>query len=405
MNFLQPIMFWSALAIAIPVFIHFWHQKKGKKLDWAAMQWLTGVSQQQSRGLRLDDLSLLIVRCLLVLVLVLLMGRPVAGWLKKADHSARIHLVEPSTYLTDNYRFELEEAIKKGEKIYWINAYNEEIKSLSSVSGYPAGGILYLQDLINKISKPGVQFDIYLLNNHKLINQPRIYIPADYTIHTAIDSSENYNHRYLDIGHGKKLFVDKGLLTASDGKSANLPKPASTAVHSGVIHVLAEYKNKAERQTVLAALEALSTVYSLPFEVDDNRNSQKKYDLILTDQSISGVDPGTLYVLSGLAGKQFGMAFPNVRVMQDSLRIQTSEMVNSGQLPEFLGDLLVKHFNLDERNSPLSNQQMNSVFQQSKPVHGNEEGNLRPWFLAIFLLLLILERWMALRKTIQKSYA
>ena len=405
MNFLQPFMFWGALAIAIPVFIHFWHQKKGKELDWAAMQWLIDKSQQQSSGFRLDDLPLLIVRCLLLLLLVFLMAQPVLEWFKKTDHSERIHLVEPSAYLADNYRFELEKAFEKGEKVYWINTPIEEIKDLSSVSGQQSSGIMYLQEVVNKINKPGAKLDIYLLNNQKIINQPKIYIPGNYTIHTAIDSSENYTHNYLDLGNGKKLFVNSAKLTASDSKSGNQPRLASTAIHSGTLSVLADYKNKAERETVQAALGALSTVYSLPFKIDEKTDNRKKYDIVLTDREIKKISPETLYLLSGNSRNNVKTSLPNVAILEDSLRIQTSEIVTSGQLPEYLGDLLIDHFNLNEVNGTLSTQQLNAVFVHAKPLEGNVEGNLRPWLLVVFLILLILERWMALKKTIQKSYA
>ena len=403
MNFLQPFMFWGALAIAIPVFIHFWHQKKGKELDWAAMQWLIDKSQQQSRGFRLDDIPLLIVRCFLILLLAFLMAQPVLDWFKKGEHSERIHLVEPSAYLAESYRFEIETAIKKGEKAYWINSSKEAIKDLASVPGEQSKGILYLQDVVNKTDKPGATLDIYLLNNWQVINQPKVYIPGDYTIHTAIDSSQNYIHNYLDIGNGRKLFVNNRQLTTSDSKSGNIPKLASEAIYSGDLNVLVDYKNKAEQQTVEAALSALATVYLLPLKMDERVDIRKKYDLILTDKSVNKIDPNVLYVLSASnTGLNSGLS--NVAVLQDSLRIQTSEMVNSGQLPEYLGGLLVDHFKLDHSKGILSTQQLNAVFVKVKPLEGNVEGNLRPWLLVIFLILLILERWMALKKTIQKSY-
>ncbi|MCF2443754.1 BatA domain-containing protein [Dyadobacter sp. CY345] len=404
MTFLQPFMFWGALAIVIPVFIHFWHQKKGKELDWAAMQWLIDKSQQQSRGFRLDNLPLLIVRCLLVLLLVFLMTQPVLEWFKKAEHSERIHLVDPSVYLSDHYRFELEEALKNGEKVYWINDSREEIKDLSSVNNQQNSGVRYLQDVVNKVGKPGATLDIYLLNNQKIFDQPKIYIPGDYTIHTAIDSSQSYIHNYLDLGNDRKLFVDNGKLHTSDAKSGNLPKLASYPAHSGELKILIDYKDKAERQTVQAALGALGAVYSLPFKIDEVADARKKYDWILTDQKIEKIIPDALYVLSGKGARCLSVDLPNVAVLADSLRIQTSEMVNSGQLPEYLGELLTKHFGLGDSNGILSNQQINSFFVRAKPLDGNVEGNLRPWFLINFLILLILERWMALKKTIQKSY-
>ncbi|GLU53781.1 BatA domain-containing protein [Dyadobacter frigoris] len=405
MNFLQPFMFWGALAIAIPIFIHFWHQKKGKELDWAAMQWLIDKSQQQSRGFRLDDLPLLVVRCFLILILTVLLSQPVIKWFKQIEHAERIHLVEPSVNLVNNYRFEIETAIKNGDKVFWINPESEEIKDLSSISNPRNKGVLYLQEVINKVSKTGAKLDLYLVGNQKLLDMPKIYIPEAYQLHLLTDSSQNYSHKFLDLGEGKKLFVNKGLLTAaSPGQSDNLPRLESTPVHAGKLNVLVEYKNKAEQQTVEAALGSLSVVYSLPMEIDLKNISDKKYDLVLTDQKVAKTNPEVLYVLSGKSDTGNQSLVSNVVQLQDSLRIQTSEMVNSGQLPEFLGDLLISHFKLNEPQKLISQKQLKAQFVQTKPLEVNMEGSLRPWLLILFIALLILERWMALKKTIQKSY-
>jgi len=405
MNFLQPFMFWGALAIAIPIFIHFWHQKKGKELDWAAMQWLIDKSQQQSRGFRLDDLPLLIVRCLLILVLTFMLSQTVVNWFKEMGHAERIHLVQPSSSVVNNYRFELETAIKNGDKVFWINPEIEEINDLSSISNQKNRGALYLQDVINKVSKTGAKMDLYITAHQKWLDLPKIYIPEPYTLHTVTDSSQNHLHNYFDLGEGKKLFVNEGHLTVSNpGEPDNLPRLESEPVHSGKLNVLVDYQNKAEQQTVEAALGSLSAVYSLPMSIDYKKVNQKKYDLVLTDQTVAHYDPKTRYVLSGKSAFGNQNLVSNIVELQDSLRIQTSEMVNSGQLPEYLGDLLVTQFKLDGAKNLISQNQLKTRFVQTKPLEVNMEGSLRPWLFILFIALLILERWMALKKTIQKSY-
>jgi hypothetical protein len=403
MNFLQPFMFWGALAIAIPIAIHFLHQKRGKQLDWAAMQWLMDNSQQQSRGFRFDDLLLLLVRCLIFLLLTFLLSQPVLNWMKSTERSDRVHLVEPSAYLVDNYRFELESAMQRGEKVYWIRADDEEVKDLSSVSALGNTGSTPLQALINRVGKPGTKLDLYLLNDQKLLELPRIYISNEYTLYTAIDSSRNYRHNYLDLGAGKKLWVSQGKLNVS-AQSESTPWLASKPVHAGQLKILVDFKNKAEKQTVEAALNALSSVYNLPFNIDHDAGKDHNYDWILTDQEVNKTQPTCLYVLSGVENGGLKNQPSNVVQLPDSLRIQTSEMVKSGQLPEFLGDLLVSHFNLAHRQGSLSQQQFNAIFVKVNPVDENGKGNIRKWLLLWFIILVMLERWMVLRKTIHKNY-
>ncbi|UFH51893.1 BatA domain-containing protein [Spirosoma sp. KNUC1025] len=113
MQFIEPVLLWGALAVAIPVAIHFWHQKRGKLLPWAATQWLTESQQQQSRGLRLDNILLLIIRCLLLILLAILLAQPILNWFAKPPIIQKVHLVQPSASVANNFRFELTEAQKK----------------------------------------------------------------------------------------------------------------------------------------------------------------------------------------------------------------------------------------------------------------------------------------------------
>ena len=67
-DFNTPTLLWGLLGLAIPILIHFWHQKQGKRLDWAATQWLSEKNLQQARGIRLDNIWLLILRLAIVLL-------------------------------------------------------------------------------------------------------------------------------------------------------------------------------------------------------------------------------------------------------------------------------------------------------------------------------------------------
>ncbi|WP_416171334.1 BatA domain-containing protein [Algoriphagus boritolerans] len=72
MEFLQPIFFWGLLGISVPVLIHLWNGRKGKVLDWAAMNWLNAQASQSSRSFKLEQLRLLVLRVLIWTCLVLL---------------------------------------------------------------------------------------------------------------------------------------------------------------------------------------------------------------------------------------------------------------------------------------------------------------------------------------------
>jgi hypothetical protein len=63
-------------AISIPVIIHLLNKRKFKIVDWAAMEFLLDADKKNRRRVRLENLLLLLLRCLAVLLIGLLLARP-----------------------------------------------------------------------------------------------------------------------------------------------------------------------------------------------------------------------------------------------------------------------------------------------------------------------------------------
>ncbi|TDE18151.1 BatA domain-containing protein [Dyadobacter psychrotolerans] len=401
MVFLQPALLWGALAVAIPVIIHFWYQKKGQTIAWAASQWLTDKTSLQHRGLRLDEILLLLLRCLMVILLVLLLSKPIAEWLNKDKTTSKVHLIQPDERLVSNFRFELEEALKKGEKVFWIGQETEQVKDLAILPKQYAQFLL-LQNSISKAGSHGGELNLYINNTGSLANLPPIYTPESFKLHSIADSATVGKIPYLELGEGKKMFTDikTGLLkTASDQTGSFTSEP----VHKGKIKVLLDYKNPVEQQTVQASLLALEEIYGVPFALDLIKKTDIKYDWILLDQQIIAPDPRVLYVLSGDIRDKY--LTDNVFQLQDSLRVPTSELVRNGQLPEWLGEAMVQFYKLKTTKNLLSQQQLNATFVKSKPVINQSSVKIHQWLLLLFVITLLIERWIALKKTVTQNYA
>jgi len=70
MPFLNPIVFWTGLAaVGIPIVIHLLNRRRYRMLDWAAMQFLLESVKRNRRRLRIEELILLALRCMVLLVL------------------------------------------------------------------------------------------------------------------------------------------------------------------------------------------------------------------------------------------------------------------------------------------------------------------------------------------------
>jgi hypothetical protein len=91
----------GAAAISLPILIHLLNKRKFKIVDWAAMDFLLDADKKNRRRIRLENLILLLLRCLAVLLIGLLLARPfiptnVAAGLVNAAQFERIVLLDDS---------------------------------------------------------------------------------------------------------------------------------------------------------------------------------------------------------------------------------------------------------------------------------------------------------------------
>lgn len=383
MTFIEPFLLWGALAVAIPVVLHFWHQKRGRPLPWAATQWLTERNQQQSRGLRLDNVLLLLLRCLLLILLAALLAQPVLKRLAKTETIRKVHLVQPNPVVTDNFRFELDEARNKGEEIM-----------LADKSSNP----LNLQTAINRLPSETTELHLYIVNSQSLTDVPAITVPPRFQLHSVVDLTQK-PRRYMMLTNGKRLYIDRsGKLT-----STTTPEPTGqfqgAPVHRGPIRVLLDYRSATERQTVRAALNALTDVYALPLSIDEKKAPGVTYDWVLTNSSGLAPEPArttkTLYTVSGSSRTP---TTDNVVFTAETLTPQTSELVASGRLPEWLGEQLIRHYGLMATQTPLSQQALAALFVPATARPATQQASVQNALTLLFIGLLLLERGLSLTR-------
>ncbi|RDB04692.1 BatA domain-containing protein [Runella aurantiaca] len=404
MEFLNPLMLWGSLAVGIPIALHFWHQKKGQLLNWAATQWLTEKDLQPSRGFRLDNVLLLIIRCLLVILLAFLLAKPSLHWATSAQNPQKIYLVQLNPLVVDNYKFELEEALKKGEKIYKMGAVLESLNDMTSMTYSGAIHPLELQTSINKAHELNrevgtKQFEIYLVNSQVLSQVPNIFVPGTFALHSVVDTLSKAPKPYLEFSEKHKLFVNQAnQLTIAAVLPPN-EKFESQPLPNNAVNVLVALESKAEKQAIGAALKALTEVYQIAFSIDEKLNSQKQYDWVFTDNKL----PPDAKVFSSQTRFIFSDA-NHIPINGEWKTAQFSgEMLTNGRLPEWLGEVLVSHFQLNPSSKSLSNQQLNALFKtldtkSQYAVNQTEGVQFSKWIFLFFIIMLGTERWLAIQK-------
>ncbi|MCF8453135.1 MAG: BatA domain-containing protein [Pedobacter sp.] len=99
---LNPIWLFGISGITIPILIHLWNVKKGKTLKIGSISLLGESSRQNARSLRLLDLLLLLLRCLLIIIVSILLAEPVWISPNSGDQQGGWILIEKDNF-TETY--------------------------------------------------------------------------------------------------------------------------------------------------------------------------------------------------------------------------------------------------------------------------------------------------------------
>ena len=391
MQFLQPALLWGALAVAIPIALHFWHQKKGTVIAWAAMRFLLEKSQQSRRGLRLDQILLLTLRCLIFLLLVFLLSEPIMQFGKQKEALQKIHLVQPDAFVVNNYRFELEEARKNGEPVYWLTPSPRVADELIPPAGATPWNTVEVQRAINQVARTGEQLHLYLTNARPTDPLPFIQTPAHFQLHAVPDTLRKAIRNFRTVTNQQKLYLDAENQARAGDAEAGVPF-AAQPVGAGPLTAQLDLKNPLERKTAEAALRAFAEVYRLELNLAE-KAPQPTPEVVITDRIPVAPQPTTWYLVTDQAGLS---AYPNVVYFPEPFTPQNSSLVASGQLPEWLGQQLLAHWGIRGDARPMGTLELKTLFRPTTLPAGSQAAAAQPIFFVLFLVLLILERSIAL---------
>ncbi len=77
MIFLNAMLLWGAAAVSIPVLVHLFNKHRYQVRRWGAMHLIEASIKIQKRRMRIENLLLMLVRCLIPLLLAMCLSRPV----------------------------------------------------------------------------------------------------------------------------------------------------------------------------------------------------------------------------------------------------------------------------------------------------------------------------------------
>lgn len=128
LQFLQPILLFSLAGIIVPVIIHLWNIKQGKTLKIGSISLLSEGSRQSAGSLKLTELLLLFLRCLLLALLALLISQPIWKQQVTATKENGWILMEKATLREayENNKAKINSLLKAGCEFHYFNATFEK---------------------------------------------------------------------------------------------------------------------------------------------------------------------------------------------------------------------------------------------------------------------------------------
>src|SRR5256885_16552093 len=74
--FAHPGYLWGLFAIALPILVHLFNQRRPRPLAFGAIEFVLRSQRQKARRLRLRQILLLALRCLLIAAVAMALSRP-----------------------------------------------------------------------------------------------------------------------------------------------------------------------------------------------------------------------------------------------------------------------------------------------------------------------------------------
>ena len=391
MEFINPSFFWGLSALSIPIAIHFWNKKKSSLLNWAAFKWLIEENQKTAKGISLDKILLLTLRLIAIILLVLLLSSPLFPIKNKKDKEL-IHIVDPNKKVIENFRFELENALKNKEKIVALNALSNLKNSLEFQ--YADVNPLLIQTQLNQVPElfPNQELRIYLANNEKYTSQSSIFIPAKFVIKSILDSSKSIKNTIKGINN-LSLFTNDQNQFQFD-QNSNLKRKI---VKNSPIQILICSNIETEKKSIEASLASLSEIYN--FDIDF-KSSQEEYDVLIGNLAIKNAKrlkkDGLIIHSSSFLDDTFDS---NLKIVSfhEVLSPDSSNLVYNGKLPEAIGNLIVAHYGLQNTQELLSENEFKALFKEKSIIKKNKKDWKQKFLLSLFIISVIVERWLSFK--------
>ncbi|GAB3824490.1 hypothetical protein GCM10028895_32900 [Pontibacter rugosus] len=129
MTFLAPYWLFAASAILIPIAIHLWNKQQGKTVKVGSLRWLEPSASKRWSSIKLNDVWLLMLRCLILILLAVALAQPVWVHQPKVEGQKAIYVGPELLYSSARASIQsmLDSLLQRG---YTLHSYTSEFKQI-----------------------------------------------------------------------------------------------------------------------------------------------------------------------------------------------------------------------------------------------------------------------------------
>jgi hypothetical protein len=161
MTFLNFGALFGLAAVGIPIVIHLLSKMRVKEMAWAAQRFLRDSIQKNKRRLEIEDLLLLLLRCLLIALLILALSRP--AW-RSAVQSASSHQVT-AVIIIDN---SASMGLSNGIRTSFERAQSAAEQILLAFPSGSSSALYFASNIVQPvIAQPTFDFDLLRQTIHR----------------------------------------------------------------------------------------------------------------------------------------------------------------------------------------------------------------------------------------------
>jgi len=200
MIFLNSIWLFALAALSIPIAIHLWNIKRGKTLKVGSISLITISSQKKSRSLKLNDLLLLLLRCLLLTLVAFILAAPL--WQRHNLSTVKGWVLIPKEDLKEShqkFKSTIDSLNKAGYEFHYFNKGFEKTdfsKALADTTIYKNTNISYwsLAQQLDGQVPPTLPVHLFTSNNanHFTGKKPEISLALYWQSYTPADSTSTW---------------------------------------------------------------------------------------------------------------------------------------------------------------------------------------------------------------------